>query len=420
MEMDELLKRVAALDNFDLPILSPEFRAATIKKHSRLKRPAPTRENEINSSSRKNHRSDDGLEGTRSLTVEQRHALLEPLGHFNFEEFSRHYPTVCEADYRLSLAQAEERTVDNDSDECRECGESEADSDECTELFESASEADSDELTGLNSMEPERELVGEFEWNVLKRMESDYTEDSPNFLDSLAKCTHEEDRIRSGKSHENLINGRIEHRADTFFHRKAFDEIFGESLRRASLEDRFISDKMAQLEPLITTRSFTELHVALVEFLYKLMMEMDRLYVSMCSIYSRCRSQATLTDITSDVRRIRELKMEQPGITIKDILNTYKVSDKAPECINRFNVSGDVVREAMRRIGADNYGPRADFAEIINSVIPENILTETDARTAVRNDSSVASSINLSNLSSEQIEDLQGAIKRLIQNKLKK
>lgn len=109
------LKKVAAVDGFDLPILSPEFRAAFFSPSAKRKLP-------ITGGVRvkKTHRSDDGLKGTRHLTVEQRHALLEPLGHFNFEEFSRNYPTVCEADYRLSLAgectEDTEDTEDMDSD----------------------------------------------------------------------------------------------------------------------------------------------------------------------------------------------------------------------------------------------------------------------------------------------------------------
>lgn len=106
------LKKVAAVDGFDLPILSPEFRAAFFSPSAKRKLP-------ITGGVRvkKTHRSDDGLKGTRHLTVEQRHALLEPLGHFNFEEFSQNYPTVCEADYRLSLArECTEDTEDMDSD----------------------------------------------------------------------------------------------------------------------------------------------------------------------------------------------------------------------------------------------------------------------------------------------------------------
>ena len=142
--MDELLKKVAALDNFDLPILTPEFRAAYFKHSTATKRP-----NSSNNSPVKNNRSDDGLKGTRSLTVEQRHALLEPLGRFNFEEFSsRNYPTACEADYRLSLAQVE--TCESD-----ECSESEPESEPESEYeseheseFESESQSESESESG--------------------------------------------------------------------------------------------------------------------------------------------------------------------------------------------------------------------------------------------------------------------------------
>ena len=255
-------------------------------------------------------------------------------------------------------------------------------------------------------------------------MEYELSEDSRDFLDSLSRCTQEELKIRSGKSLEHLTSGHIEHRADTFFHRAVFDKIQGESLRRAAIEDRFIEEKVSELEPLITTRSFSELHVALVEFVYKLMIEMDDLYVSMCSIYNRCRSQASLADITSDVKRIRELKVEQPSVTIKDILNIYKVPDKAPECISRFSVSEKVVREAMRRIGADNYGPRAEFAEIINAVIPEDDDTVKDQQNESEHVDTTSQIItphpNLSGLSGDQIDNLQSILKKLIQNKLKK
>lgn len=204
-------------------------------------------------------------------------------------------------------------------------------------------------------------------------MESAYTEDSPEFLDSLAKCTEDELRIRSGKSLEHLLSGRIENRAEAFFDREAFDKIHCGFLRDASKDDPVLASKSAELKPLITVKSYSEMHVALVDFLYRLMIEMDALYVSMFSIYNRCRSQSPLADVTSDVKRIRELKIERPAINIKDILSIYKVPDRVPECVSRFSVRGEVVGEAMRRIGADRYGPSSEFAEIIDKAVSADI-----------------------------------------------
>ena len=433
MDKDDLLKKVAALDNFDLPILCPEYRAYMFK-HPGSKRPANFVLNKPQR--RKNHRSDDGLKGTRHLSVEQRHDLLEPLGHFDFENFERDYPTACEADYRLSLAQAE--LFENDSG-----SEWDRDGDELSEYSEPSEPSEISESTGSeyesighstyssdtdpsNLSVDEREFEGEFEWNVLKRMEYDLNEESPEFLDSLAKCTHEELRVRAGTTFEHSTNGRLEHRVDTFLHRPVFNRIFEENLRRIGEDDRFVREKMVEMKPIITTKSFTEMYVALVQFLYELMVEMDHLYVSMCSIYYRSRSQATLADITTDLKRIREVKVEQPGITLNDILSIFfRVQEKTPECVSRYSVTEEVVREAMRRLGADKYGPSGDFAAIINAIIPES--TEEAVKTVKNTDNTLPTpsistlpQLNLSNLSAEQIENLQSVLKTLIHNKLKK
>ena len=432
-----MLKKVAALDNFDLPILCPEYRAYMFK-HPGSKRPANFSSLLNKPPRRKNHRSDDGLEGTRHLSVEQRHDLLEPLGYFNFENFERNYPTACEADYRLSLAQAELFESDNESDSERE-KDSDGDGDEQpSDISESTgSEYESIDCSTHSSdtespdlSVDEREFEGEFEWNVLKRMEYDFNEESPEFLDSLANCTHEELRIRAGTTFEHSTNGRLEHRVDTFLHRPVFNRIFEENLRRVGEDDRFVREKMAEMKPIITTKSFTEMYVALVQFLYELMVEMDHLYVSMCSIYYRSRSQCAVADITTDLKRIREVKVEQPGITLNDILSIFfrVQEEKTPECVSRYSVPEEVVREAMRRLGADKFGPRDDFASIINAIIPETEIGE-EALNSVKNTDNIRPSppsistlpqLDLSNLSAEQIENLQSVLKTLIHNKLKK
>lgn len=237
------------------------------------------------------------------------------------------------------------------------------------------------------------------------------TEESPEFLDSLAKCTADELKIRSGKSLEHLLSGRIENRVDSFFNRDAFAKIHSGFLEKVAKDDKFVADKLAELEPVITIKSFSEIHLALVNFLYNLMVEMDNLYTSMFSVYNRCRSQPSLADVTSDMKRIRELKIEEPSTTIKDILKIYRVVDRVPECISRFSVTEGAVREAMKRIGADNYGPTPEFAEIINSQDYENNTLESGE--------SHPSNTNVDNMSSEQIDKLQSVLKKLIQNKLK-
>lgn len=157
----------------------------------------------------------------------------------------------------------------------------------------------------------------------------------------------------------------------------------------------------------------------------------------MKSIWSRARTYYPLTDLASDFRRLRNLKIKQPDCSLRDIQEGFAVRNEIHEFLDKSDVHDEIVREAGKRIGADKYGPTIRFAEIIDetnlSEEEEPLTLVTDVTVdinTISNDTDYVNNtastddnnpvLSPSELSKKDISKLHRAIKKALKNKLSK
>lgn len=159
---------------------------------------------------------------------------------------------------------------------------------------------------------------------------------------------------------------------------------------------------------LITPQSLNEFYKAVSMHLIDIALESDALITEMDSIYSRARTQAPLSEISSDVRRLGEFKISSPSANLQSVLESFNANQKKPNFISKFSISGDVTREATKRIGADRLGPSNNFASIFDSIQDDELqeIPEDEIK-------------NVSNFDVD-VDKLQKAIKKVLKSKLLK
>ena len=167
----------------------------------------------------------------------------------------------------------------------------------------------------------------------------------------------------------------------------------------------------------------------------------ESILYEMRSIWSRARPYRSLSDLSSDFRRLRKLKTRHPSCTIQDIQEGYYFPNDFPEFLGNGDVPVELAVEASKRIGADKYGPTNNFADIIDETNlsepePEPELISTTAEvvtsdTVATIDNSEpqqdptlsqppSTPVTTENLTKQDISKLHRAIKKALKNKLSK
>lgn len=147
---------------------------------------------------------------------------------------------------------------------------------------------------------------------------------------------------------------------------------------------------------MVTLKSTEEMFNAIRLHLYRIILETDTLISSMDSIYSRARTQAPLIEVSQDCKRFRNFKTKNPKATLPDVLNAFHANKSKPRFVHRFLIQGEVVHEAGRRIGADNYGASLEFSKLFDLVTDEELTSlETNNTNAnVEANNNVNSDVN--------------------------
>lgn len=222
--------------------------------------------------------------------------------------------------------------------------------------------------------------------------------------------------------------------------------IFSAHLR--SSQESVIKSKLLKFSPLLTAKCFTELYSGVKQHVIDQLEMSDSIMNEMKSIWSRARPYRPLTDLASDFRRLKKLRMKHPTCTLQDIHNIFAVRNDVEEFLDKSNVPVEVIDEASKRIGADKYGASLNFAHIIdetnlseeesvpaeNSEISNNDTVDSVVNTDLPVDTTdtvntVDTTDNQDNssdtpdnteLSKKEIAKLHRAIKKALKNKLSK
>ena len=180
---------------------------------------------------------------------------------------------------------------------------------------------------------------------------------------------------RGERGHENEIHFRNQSKCE-FFHFESLNRIFENNLIKAAKTDSVIADRLKEMKPLITVKSLVSMFDGVKDQLRDVL-EMSRdIMHEMRSIYRRSRKSFQLADIKSDLKRIRKVKKLFPNCTLEELILAFSHRNDS----DHLECSETVILEARKRLGSINYGPSADFAEIINGTdldfLDEAILEE--------------------------------------------
>lgn len=306
--MDDKLKKLAALDGKELTAyttLDPFYKKPRKPRAKRVKTV------------------------TADEQETQQDSALE--NEFDFDEWATEYDSVCEADLHLSLMTQEQR---------KDLGYF-----ECTDT-------DSDSEYGENRFNIKGKKI--FLRSTILLAIRNVSEIRSEWRESF---------YRTDRCKENAPN-RVTTKFVDLFNQLALKNIFAAHLR--SCQESVIKGKLEKFTPLITTKSFNELYGGVKQHVIDQLEMSDSIMNEMKSIWSRARPYRALTDLASDFRRLRKLKMKQPASTLQDIQNIFAVKNEFEEFLDKSNVPVEVIEEATKRIGADKYGASLNFARLID------------------------------------------------------
>lgn len=331
--MDEVLKKVAKLDNHELTIYTSTTENAQ-KPGKKERKP------------RIYNRKPKPSDYTFSESDE-----------FDFDKYAQEFPTVCEADVAFAKLDSEAKSL-------------------------------------VVKRIKTQEQQGKAQWSVCIIINIPYVE-----LKSLGRTRSQEAFCRSDRCAENESRPKYE-KLTSLFHSETLLSIFAANLQAQKNAD--IDAKLQELGPFITFKSFPALHEAVKDHMHQVIASTDVLLTEMQSIWSRARRQPSLHDLVSDFKRIRRLKASQPSLDLAGLLDAFacKENKKREEFLDRKDVHVEVVNEAVKRIGADTFGPSKAFASILDEIVIEEE-TDQDA------------------VSSEDIIKLQKAIKKALNSSSK-
>ena len=103
----------------------------------------------------------------------------------------------------------------------------------------------------------------------------------------------------------------------------------------------------------------------------------------------------------------------------------FSPRQRTPPFLNKFNVPVEIVQMALKRTGADKYGPSQEFVNVINSLDGGDEGDDKDDEDVFNNEimktfDNGSETLNNVNLNDADIEKLQDAIRRAILSKLSK
>ena len=191
-------------------------------------------------------------------------------------------------------------------------------------------------------------------------------------------------------------------------------------------EDETIQEKLKNkngnnLKPFITLKSYPLLYEGVKDFMKEVLNEIDVILTEMESIWSRKRSQPTLQNIVTDLKRLRSVKNKQSFDSLVKITDAFKFNTQ--KFVFRHEVCEDLVQEALKRIGANNYGPSKKFAQVLNQCFDSENENEEETQTDTETDvdfNKFNENVNeFVDTDIESINKLQEAIKRKLREKQK-
>lgn len=222
---------------------------------------------------------------------------------------------------------------------------------------------------------------------------------------------------RTGIATENphgLRNKLIEE----FFNRTLMQKVFEKSLQAA--KDPHIDGKLKYNRAMITLKSCEEFFNAIRLHLYQIILETDVLVSAMDSIYSRARIQSPLPEISLDCRRLRDYKTDHPTAKLPEILNAFNANHQKPRFLNRNFISAEIIKEACRRLGADNFGGSAEFSNLFDLITEEELIEDEKEKEKEVVDGISDNKPQVKVPANLDYEKIQEAIKSALQAKLNK
>lgn len=251
---------------------------------------------------------------------------------------------------------------------------------------------------------------------------------------------------RSDRNNENQLTRCFEKQLELFQgNSKSVNEnvllkIFTKNL--SLCEDGTIQEKLNNkngnnLKPFITLKSYPLLYEGVKDFMKEVLNEIDVILTEMESLWSRKRSQPTLQNIVTDLKRLRSVKNKQSFDSLVKITDAFKFNTQ--KFVFRHEVCEDLVQEALERIGANNYGPSKTFAQVLNKCFDSENENEEETETdegfnksgenvnefvgtdieSVELEEETSNETFKVSLSVEDINKLQAAIKRKLREKQK-
>lgn len=220
------------------------------------------------------------------------------------------------------------------------------------------------------------QLINLEESQNFKIQEFSSDEDSPKFQEKLKQINRQEVLARSSQNNENQLTRCFEKQFELFSgnpgNENVLLKVFTKNLRLCgdkTIQKKLNNNNMTEnnnnlMNPFITLKSYLLLYEGVKDFLTEVLNEIDVILIEMESLYSRKRSLPSLQDVAVDLKRLRSVKGKQ-------ILNSsFKASDafkfNGQKFAFRQEISVDLVQEALKRIGANNFGPSKRFAEVLN------------------------------------------------------
>lgn len=325
--MDDLLKRLASLDNATLSIYTladPNYKKPRKPRTKRLKE--TTLADQINLPD-------------QPVPIKNTKNAKNPEPFFNFDDWAEQFGSVCEADFQLSKMTPKE---------LEELG-----------YFENL-DSDSETESHFNT-DGKKVIFSKFMFLTPSRTLSLHNLALKS--DSEIRNEWRESFFRTDRCKENVPN-RVTTKYVDLFNQLALKNIFSANLH--SSPDEVIKNKLGKYSPLITAKCFTELYSGVKDHVKNHLKMTESIFNEMQSIWSRARPYFPLTDLASDFRRLRNLKRKQADCSFEDVQEGFAVRHEVHEFLDKADVCVEIVREAEKRIGADKYGPTAHFAEIID------------------------------------------------------
>lgn len=188
---------------------------------------------------------------------------------------------------------------------------------------------------------------------------------------ALAKISHNEVLVRSERGKENKITRLLDRPLD-LLQSKNLLKIFASNLDLEAETDSTIREKLSSghLDAFITLASFSSIYGAIKDFLASVFVEIGYICKEIELIWPRKRTQSSIKDIASDLKRLRNVKAKNPELKLSNIFQVF--NHKEDEFLSVPGLCEEIVKSALKRMGANNYGPSRRFAQVINLAFSDN------------------------------------------------